>query len=57
MDRGAITDFAEVADAVLAGRALVWIAIAREDGRKRPDGNGTSIGRRALLHHRRLWRA
>jgi hypothetical protein len=26
MDRGAITDFAEVADAVLAGRALVWIA-------------------------------
>jgi hypothetical protein len=48
MERGAITDFAEVADAVLAGRALVWIAIAREDGRKRPDGNGTSIGAAAV---------
>jgi hypothetical protein len=43
MERGAITDFAGVADAVLAGRALVWIAIAREDGRKRPDGNGATI--------------
>ena len=26
MERGAITDFGDVADAVLAGRALVWIA-------------------------------
>jgi hypothetical protein len=26
MERGAITDFAEVADAIFAGRALVWIA-------------------------------
>jgi hypothetical protein len=26
MQRGAIADFADVADAVLAGRALVWIA-------------------------------
>jgi hypothetical protein len=26
MERGAITDFGEVADAVFAGRALVWIA-------------------------------
>jgi hypothetical protein len=43
MERGAITDFGDVAGAVLAGRALVWIAIAREDGRKRPDGSGTAI--------------
>jgi hypothetical protein len=50
MERGAITDIADVECAVLAGRALVWIAIAREDiraetpfagwCRKRPDGNG-----------------
>jgi hypothetical protein len=40
MERGAITDVADVECAVLAGRALVWIAW---DGRKRPDGNETSI--------------
>jgi hypothetical protein len=54
MERGGITDVADVAQAVFAGRALVWIAIAREDiraetpvftgwCRKRPDGNGTAI--------------
>src|SRR5205085_9065538 len=47
-------DFADVVEAVCAGRALVWIAIAREDARaempvfagrcrRRPDGNGTAI--------------
>jgi hypothetical protein len=54
MERGGITDIADVAQAVFAGRALVWIAIARADiraetpvfagwCRKRPDGNSTAI--------------
>ena len=40
MERGAITDFGAVADAVLAGRALVWIAW---DPRSRPGAGGPSI--------------
>src|ERR1700716_1452863 len=43
MERGRLTDFTEVADAVFSARALVWIAIVREHGRKRPGGNGEAI--------------
>ena len=52
MERGGITDIADVERAVLTGRALVWIAIARLEGERlngeRPssramDGNGAVI--------------
>jgi hypothetical protein len=40
MKRGGLSSLQPVEDAVLRGDALLWLAIAREDGRKRPDGAG-----------------
>jgi hypothetical protein len=42
MERGRISDLADVERAVLAGRALVWIAVARLKG-ERHKGNGAAI--------------
>jgi hypothetical protein len=38
MQKGRLTDFAEVERRVHAGRALLWLAVCHEDGRERPDG-------------------
>ena len=42
MRRGDLSSYGAVEDAVLCGDAQLWIAIAREDGRKRP-GEGLDI--------------
>ena len=42
---------------MLAGDALLWLAIAREDGRERPDGNGAHIQAAAVTElHATEWR-
>jgi hypothetical protein len=48
MRRGDLSSFAPVEASVFAGNALVWLAIAREDGRERPNGHGQRIAAAAV---------
>jgi hypothetical protein len=68
MKRGGLSSFSPVEASVLAGDALVWLAIAREEHqgvdarlrglcRKRPDGHGEQIQAAAVTElHETEWR-
>jgi hypothetical protein len=57
MRRGDLGAFGPVEASVLAGAALLWLAIAREDGRERPDGYGERIQAAAVTElHETEWR-
>jgi hypothetical protein len=57
MRRGGLSSFRPVEASVLAGDALLWLAIAREDGRERPDEDGVRIQAAAVTElHATEWR-
>ena len=57
MKRGDLSSFRPVEASVLAGDALLWLAIAREDGRERPDEDGAQIQAAAVTElHATEWR-
>jgi hypothetical protein len=57
MQRGDLGSFAPVEASVLRGDALLWLAIARVDGRERPDGDEKRIAAAAVTDlHETEWR-
>jgi hypothetical protein len=57
MKRGDLSSFGPVEDSVLRGDALLWLAIVRDDGSERANGQGGCVQAAAVTElHQTEWR-